>query len=46
MPEERLTEDLLARLLSSEGIEDYLDQGKSWTAGSLTICSDCLPNVA
>lgn len=28
MPEERLTEDLLARLLSSEGIEDYLDQGE------------------
>lgn len=27
MPEERLTEDLLARLLSADGIEEYLDQG-------------------
>lgn len=28
MPDERLTEDLLARLLSSDRIEEYLDQGE------------------
>lgn len=41
MPKERLTEDLLARLLNSKTPEDYLSRGGSSTANCRITCSPC-----